>query len=86
MFAITGLSCYCEGHCPTTTQNGTCEVKQGGQCFSMVEEVYDETTGQMEAEYSFGCISADQGSSLLQVLNMNINIHLILIFRFEFMV
>ncbi|KAL7041655.1 hypothetical protein ACKWTF_000845 [Chironomus riparius] len=61
-----GLSCYCEGHCPTTTQNGTCEVKQGGQCFSMVEEVYDETTGQMEAEYSFGCISADQGSSLLQ--------------------
>ena len=86
MFTITGLSCYCEGHCPTTTQHGTCEVKQGGQCFSMVEEVYDETTGQMEAEYSFGCISADQGSSLLQVLNMNINIHLILIFRFEFMV
>ncbi|KAG5676098.1 hypothetical protein PVAND_005952 [Polypedilum vanderplanki] len=61
-----GLSCYCEGHCPSNTQNGTCEVKFGGQCFSMVEEVIDEQTGLMEPEYSFGCISADQTSGLLQ--------------------
>lgn len=32
----------------------------------MVEEEYDEATGQMEPVYSFGCISADHTSSLLQ--------------------
>lgn len=66
-FYFAGLTCYCEGHCPENTQNGTCEVRPGGQCFSAVEEVIDEITGQIEPEYSFGCISADQAGSLLQV-------------------
>lgn len=62
------MTCYCEGHCPdSNVQNGTCEVKAGGQCFSAVEEVHDEITGQIEPEYSFGCISADQAGVLLQV-------------------
>jgi Activin types I and II receptor domain len=64
---IAGLNCFCEGHCSESAQNNTCEVKGGGQCFAMVEEVYDDISGQIEAEYSFGCISADQASSLLQV-------------------
>ncbi len=42
-------------------------MRAGGQCFSAVEEVYDDVTGQVEPEYSFGCISADQASALLQV-------------------
>jgi hypothetical protein len=33
----------------------------------MVEEVIDEVTGLVEPEYSFGCLSADQTSNLLQV-------------------
>lgn len=68
---FTGLTCYCEGHCPENVQNGTCEVRPGGQCFSMAEEVIDDITGQLDVEYSFGCISADHAGGLLQV-NMKI--------------
>ena len=42
-------------------------MRGGGQCFSAVEEVFDEITGTYEPEYSFGCISADQAGALLQV-------------------
>lgn len=64
---VLGLTCYCDGSCPGNTQNGTCEVRPGGQCFSAVEEVYDDF-GQIEAEYSFGCLSPDQAGGLLQVI------------------
>jgi bone morphogenetic protein receptor type-1B len=71
LLSISGLTCYCEGHCPENVQNGTCEVRTGGQCFSAVEEVLvDDGSGAVEPEYSFGCISADQVGSLLQV-NLN---------------
>lgn len=61
------LTCYCDGSCPGNTQNGTCEVRYGGQCFSAVEEVIDDISGQIEPEYSFGCLSPDQAGGLLQV-------------------
>ncbi|CRL00751.1 CLUMA_CG014007, isoform A [Clunio marinus] len=61
-----GLTCFCDGACPGNMQNGTCEVRGGGQCFSAVEEVNDEITGLIEPEYSFGCLSPDQAGGLLQ--------------------
>lgn len=61
------MTCYCDGSCPSNTQNGTCEVRSGGQCFSAVEEVVDDINGQIEPEYSFGCLSPDQAGGLLQV-------------------
>lgn len=73
LFFLKGLTCYCDGSCPGNTQNGTCEVRAGGQCFSAVEEVSDEITGLIEPEYSFGCLSPDQAGGLLQVYNLNIN-------------
>lgn len=60
------LVCYCDGSCPGNLQNGTCEVRAGGQCFSAVEEVFDDISGQIEPEYSFGCLSPDQAGGLLQ--------------------
>lgn len=67
VFYFPGLTCYCDGSCPGNTQNGTCEVRPGGQCFSAVEEVIDDISGQIEPEYSFGCLSPDQAGGLLQV-------------------
>lgn len=70
-FYFVGLACYCDGSCPGNTQNGTCEARPGGQCFSAVEEVIDDITGQVEPEYSFGCLSPDQAGGLLQVTQSN---------------
>lgn len=71
-FQFIALVCYCDGSCPGNLQNGTCEVRAGGQCFSAVEEVYDDTIGQVEPEYSFGCLSPDQAGGLLQVFKFRI--------------
>ncbi|CAB0043441.1 unnamed protein product [Trichogramma brassicae] len=36
-----GLTCYCDGYCPSDKQTGTCRTRPGGYCFSAVEEVWD---------------------------------------------
>lgn len=46
--------------------NGTCEVKQGGLCFAVVREEYDNETGTFEPEYTYGCLPPDE-EGLLQV-------------------
>lgn len=52
------------------TQNGTCEVRAGGSCFSAVDEVIDEFTGLPEPEYSFGCMSPELSGGLMQVISI----------------
>lgn len=51
-----GIICYCDGHCPDGRQNGTCELRVGGQCFSAVEEVWEPELGEYVPEWSFGCL------------------------------
>lgn len=59
---MSGITCYCEGHCPDDRQNGTCEGRPGSQCFSAVEEVWDPELGDYVPEWSFGCLPpAEQG-------------------------
>lgn len=59
---VSGITCYCDGHCPDDKQNGTCEGRPGSQCFSAVEEVWDSDTKEMVPEWSFGCLPpAEQG-------------------------
>ncbi|XP_022900135.1 bone morphogenetic protein receptor type-1B isoform X1 [Onthophagus taurus] len=53
--------CYCQGHCPDNQTNGTCEIKQGGMCFTAVEIEQDETTGNYEAEFTYGCLPDEEG-------------------------
>jgi len=60
------LTCYCDGSCPSHT-NDTCETKPGGFCFSSVDEFYDDETGRMEEERTFGCISPDESGGLFQL-------------------
>lgn len=55
-----GITCYCEGHCPDDRQNGTCEGRPGGHCFSAVEEVWDAEAGEYVPEWSFGCLPPDE--------------------------
>lgn len=55
-----GITCYCDGHCPDDRQNGTCEAKPGGHCFSAVEEQRDPETGEYYPEWSFGCLPPDE--------------------------
>ncbi|XP_055376659.1 bone morphogenetic protein receptor type-1B isoform X2 [Condylostylus longicornis] len=59
------LTCYCDGSCPSHT-NDTCETKPGGFCFSSVDEFYDEYNGRYEEERTFGCISPDESGGLFQ--------------------
>ncbi|XP_020281388.1 bone morphogenetic protein receptor type-1B isoform X2 [Pseudomyrmex gracilis] len=58
---VVGIVCYCDGHCPDGRQNGTCELRAGGQCFSAVEEVWDTDLGEFVPEYSYGCLPPDEG-------------------------
>lgn len=51
-----GLTCYCEGDCPGDKQNGTCEGRPGGHCFSAVKEVWDHENEEYVPEWSFGCL------------------------------
>lgn len=66
---ITGriLTCYCEGDCPDGLDFGKCETRPGGSCYSSVIEVYNESTGEYEAERTFGCMAPEQNGGLLQV-------------------
>ncbi|EFN77530.1 bone morphogenetic protein receptor type-1B [Harpegnathos saltator] len=60
--SVSGITCYCEGHCPGDKQNGTCEGRPGSQCFSAVEEVWDPDIQDYVPEWSFGCLPpAEQG-------------------------
>ncbi|KAJ8933751.1 hypothetical protein NQ318_000479, partial [Aromia moschata] len=51
--------CYCEGHCPNNQPNGTCEIKPGGMCFTLVEARYDEYGAEVP-EYTYGCLPSDE--------------------------
>lgn len=55
-----GIKCYCEGNCPDDRQNGTCEGKPGGYCFSAVEEVWDIEIQDWVTEWSFGCLAPNE--------------------------
>lgn len=59
------LTCYCDGSCPDNAVNGTCETRPGGSCFSLVEEVYDESTGAVEEERTYGCLPPEENGGLL---------------------
>lgn len=61
LFAVLGIICYCDGHCPDGRQNGTCELRAGGQCFSAVEEVWESELGEYVPEWSFGCLPPAEG-------------------------
>lgn len=75
------MTCYCDGSCPNNVNNGTCETRPGGSCFSAVEEVYDETTGTYEEERTFGCMPPEENGGFLMVIIIlfNSNISEILI-------
>ncbi|XP_058805326.1 bone morphogenetic protein receptor type-1B [Phymastichus coffea] len=57
---VSAVTCYCDGHCPDERQNGTCETRAGGHCFSAVEEVWDAETDELVPEWSFGCLPPDE--------------------------
>ncbi|KAI4476145.1 hypothetical protein M0804_013835 [Polistes exclamans] len=57
---VLGTTCICEGHCPEDRQNGTCEGRPGGHCFSAVEEVWDAEIREYVPEWSFGCLPPDE--------------------------
>lgn len=55
-FLVHGLTCYCEHHCPDGRPNGTCVTSRYSQCFSAVNEVFIEDTGEYEPVESYGCL------------------------------
>lgn len=59
----SGLECYCAGgRCPFDMETGTCITSDNGSCFSAVEEIVNEDTGEFELERSFGCLSNESGN------------------------
>lgn len=53
----SAFTCYCEGsYCNNDRQNGTCETRKKGYCFSAVEEVWDDSQEKLVLNYSFGCL------------------------------
>lgn len=62
---MSATICYCDGHCPGEIQNGTCETRPGGHCFSMVEQIFDPDLEKYVPEYSFGCLPPEE-SGLMQ--------------------
>ncbi|XP_014223178.1 bone morphogenetic protein receptor type-1B-like isoform X1 [Trichogramma pretiosum] len=57
---VSGLTCYCDGSCPSDKQNGTCQTRPGGHCFSAVEEIWDSEQEELVPEWSFGCLPPDE--------------------------
>ncbi|KAF7262751.1 hypothetical protein GWI33_004159 [Rhynchophorus ferrugineus] len=49
------ITCYCEGHCPSGEQYGTCQTRPGGRCFTSVEIKYFDD-GTSETVLSYGCL------------------------------
>ncbi|KAJ4438637.1 hypothetical protein ANN_14584, partial [Periplaneta americana] len=58
--SVSGVECFCDGHCPDNKPNGTCVGQPGSQCFSAVEEVFNPETGLLEEERTFGCLPPDE--------------------------
>ncbi|XP_013778644.1 bone morphogenetic protein receptor type-1B-like isoform X1 [Limulus polyphemus] len=56
---VSGLKCYCVQHCPNNELEGICVAREGGRCFSAVEEV-EADDGQLEAERTYGCLPPDE--------------------------
>ncbi|KAG8182734.1 hypothetical protein JTE90_026185 [Oedothorax gibbosus] len=62
----SSLICYCSsGHCPNGQQNGSCFARPHSQCFSAVEQVYNEQTDLLEEERTHGCLPPEE-SGLMQ--------------------
>ncbi|KAL7300841.1 hypothetical protein TKK_0006399 [Trichogramma kaykai] len=62
LIAAAGLTCNCDGYCPSDKQMGTYRTRPGGYCFSAVEEVWDAERESFVPEWSFGCLPpAEQG-------------------------
>ncbi|OQR72070.1 bone morphogenetic protein receptor type-1B-like, partial [Tropilaelaps mercedesae] len=58
------LECYCMGECPEHRLNNTCTVDHPeAMCFHHVQEVYNDHTGKVEIESSYGCLR-EQGAIL----------------------
>ncbi len=71
MFSVSvGIKCYCP-QCPGNDvsdinyNNGTCDVRPGGVCFSSVFEKYDIENNEYDERREYGCIS-DPDHVLLQ--------------------
>ncbi|CAG9812554.1 unnamed protein product [Phaedon cochleariae] len=60
LFFFSVKRCYCEGHCPDNQHNGTCEIRTGGVCFTLVEAVYDEEKERDVPFYTYGCLTDDE--------------------------
>lgn len=58
--AVTGITCFCLGHCPDDQLNGTCAAPPGAPCFAAVEEVLDPETDTLVPERTYGCLPADE--------------------------
>ncbi|XP_068914138.1 bone morphogenetic protein receptor type-1B isoform X5 [Tenebrio molitor] len=51
--------CYCEGHCPGSQANGTCEIKVGGSCFTLVEVALSDD-GAEYPRRTYGCLPSGE--------------------------
>ncbi|XP_050525051.1 bone morphogenetic protein receptor type-1B-like [Daktulosphaira vitifoliae] len=58
--SVRGLTCYCEHQCPNGQPNGTCITSRHSQCFSAIQEEYNEETGEYEPVASYGCLAAGE--------------------------
>ena len=60
-----GTFCHCS-NCPDNDydDDGVCFLRPGGQCFSAVEETFDERTKSFQIIRDFGCISANDQAIL----------------------
>lgn len=61
------LKCYCDDCPENATEEGKCETRPGGSCFSSVKAVHNVSTGLYEEERSYGCMAPEQSGGLLQV-------------------
>ncbi|GFT67028.1 hypothetical protein NPIL_405422 [Nephila pilipes] len=57
---VYSLICYCAGHCPSNQPNGSCFARPNSQCFSAVEQVYNQDTGLLEDERTYGCLPPEE--------------------------
>jgi len=58
--ATRTILCYCQGHCPDGSHNGTCIARPGAYCYAFVQEVLDEQNGKLEEEWGYGCLPPEE--------------------------
>lgn len=58
--SCTAIRCFCSGHCPAWSGNGSCVTRPGGYCYAFVQEVVVPETNRLEAEFSYGCLPPDE--------------------------